>query len=189
MRTLDRYRGSKVKSMDVKCWSGIVALAFTFGTVSLQAQAPRQPGQIAPRVAATDPDSSQPIVLSPSGELPASPYASPLRSSRIASVSDDQRSVTLWKISMATMLAATAFDAASSWGKSEQNPLLASSNGTFGAKGLAIKGSLAGVSLVPQLIFRNNKELRKIFTIINFGDTAMFTAIGAHNLGIKPVQQ
>ncbi len=189
MRNLDRYRGSKVKSMNVKCWSGILALAFIFGAVSLRAQAPRQPGQIAPRVAATDPDSSQPIVLSPDGELPASPYASPMRSSRIASVSDDHRSVTIWKISIATMLASTAFDAASSWGKSEQNPLLQSSNGTFGAKGVAVKASLAGVSLVPQLIFRKNKELRKIFTIINFGDTAMFTAIASHNLGIKPVQQ
>lgn len=175
--------------MNVRCWSGILALALSLGTVSLYAQAPRQPGQIAPRVAATDPDSSQPIVLSPDGELPASPYANPVRSSRIASVSDDHRSATVWKISIATMLAATAFDAASSWGKSEQNPLLRSSNGTFGAKGLAVKASLAGISLVPQLIFRNNMGLRKIFTIINFGDTAMFTAIGAHNLGIKPVQQ
>ncbi|MFZ0593634.1 MAG: hypothetical protein WAM39_24455 [Bryobacteraceae bacterium] len=170
--------------MNVKCWSGIVALAFSLGTVSLYAQTPRQPGQIA-----TEAGSSQPIVLSPDGELPGNPAASPLRSSRVAFVSDDHRSVTVWKISIATMLAATAFDAASSWGKSEQNPLLESSNGTFGAKGLAVKASLAGVSLVPQLIFRKNKDLRKIFTIINFGDTAMFTAIASHNLGIKPVQQ
>jgi hypothetical protein len=175
--------------MNVRCGSGILALALTLSTGSLYAQAPRQPGQIAPSAAATDPASSQPIVMSPSGELPASPLATPIRSQRIASVSDDHRSVTIWKISIASMLSATAFDAASSWGKSEQNPLLASSNGTFGAKGVAIKASLAGVSLVPQLIFRNNKGLRKVFTIINFGDTAMFTAIGTHNLGIKPVQQ
>jgi hypothetical protein len=177
--------------MNVRCWSGILALAFAFGPVAVYAQAPRQPGQIAPRVAATDPDSSQPITLSPNGELPSGEFpVSPLRSSRIASVPDrDHRSATIWKISIATMLAATAFDAYSSMGKTEQNPLLRSSDGTFGAKGIAVKTSLAGVSLVPQLIFRNRKDLRKIFTVINFADTAMFTAIGAHNLGIKPVQQ
>jgi hypothetical protein len=161
---------------------GMIALLCVFGSASY-GQSQRQPGQVAPAAAFSDAD--QPVVLSPTGELPASA----LRSTRIASVrGEHDRSATVWKVSIATMLAASAFDAASSLGKSEQNPLLRSSDGTFGTKGVALKFGLVGASLVPQIIFRNRKDLRRLFTIVNFGDTAMFTAIGVHNHGVKPVQ-
>jgi len=161
---------------------GMIALLCVFGSASY-GQSQRQPGQVAPAVNAFS-DAEQPVVLSSTGELPASA----LRSTRIASVREHDRSATLWKVSIATMLAASAFDAASSMGKREQNPLLRSSDGTFGTKGVALKFGLVGASLAPQIIFRNRKDLRRLFTIINFGDTAMFTAIGVHNLGVKPVQ-
>jgi hypothetical protein len=161
---------------------GIIALLCVFGSAAY-GQSQMQPGQVASDAAGFS-DADQPVVLSPTGELPASA----LRSTRIASVREHDRSATLWKVSIATMLAASAFDAASSMGKSEQNPLLRSSDGTFGTKGVALKFGLVGASLVPQMIFRNRKDLRRLFTIINFGDTAMFTAIGVHNLGVKPVQ-
>lgn len=164
--------------MKVKRRVGILALAIIFGSQAY-GQSSRQPGEPSSfSTAATDPN--QPVYLSPTGELPASP----LRSSRIGPAPHD-RSAMIWKISIATMLAASAFDAASSMGKNEQNPLLRSSDGTFGSKGIAVKFSLMGAAVVPQIIFRNRKDLRKIFTIINVGDTALFTTIGVHNLGVR----
>jgi hypothetical protein len=86
-------------------------------------------------------------------------------------------------------LGASAFDAFSSLGKHESNPLLRSADGSFGAKGIAIKSGLAGISLAPQIVFRDRKDLRKIFTIANFVSTGVFATVATHNLGIKPVQQ
>lgn len=168
--------------MNARYWMGMIALLCVFGSAAY-GQSSRQPGQVAPATAAFG-DADQPVVLSSTGELPASA----LRSRRIASVSSHDRSATLWKVSIATMLAASAFDAASSMGKSEQNPLLRGSDGTFGTRGVAIKFGLVGASLAPQILFRNRKDLRRLFTLINFGDTAMFTTIGVHNLGVKPIQ-
>src|SRR3954454_20932833 len=105
--------------------------------------------------------STQPIQLSPVGELPMN-MVSPIAKVRDSS---DRRTTLLWKISIATMLASTALDAGSSMGKHEANPLLRSSNGTFGSKGIAIKASLAGLTLAPQIAFRNRRDLRKAFTI------------------------
>jgi hypothetical protein len=168
--------------MNARYWLGMIALLCIFGSAA-HGQNPRQPGQVAPASPAFA-EADQPVILSATGELPASA----LRSTRIGSVSHHDRSATVWKVSIAAMLAASAFDAASSMGKSEQNPLLRGSDGTFGARGVAIKFGLVGASLAPQIIFRNRKDLRRLFTIINFGDTAMFTTIGVHNLGVKPAQ-
>lgn len=168
--------------MKARYWIGVISLLCISGSAAY-GERPRQPGQVAP-AAATFSDAAQPLVLSPTGELPTNA----LRSTRITSVSERDRGAALWKVSIAAMLAASAFDAASSMGKNEQNPLLRSSDGTFGTRGVAIKFGLMGASLAPQIIFRNRKDLRRLFTIINFGDTAMFTAIGVHNVGVKPVR-
>jgi hypothetical protein len=168
--------------MNVERRVGILALAIIFGSQAY-GQSSMQPGEPASSDSAAATELNQPIYMSPTGELPVSP----LRSSRISSGPHD-RSAMIWKISIATMLAASALDAASSMGKNEQNPLLRSSDGTFGAKGVAVKFSLMGAAVVPQIIFRNRKDLRKIFTVINVGDTALFTTIGIHNLGVKTSQ-
>ncbi|MGH9584111.1 MAG: hypothetical protein ACRD4O_14380 [Bryobacteraceae bacterium] len=91
----------------------------------------------------------------------------------------------LWMGSICAVLAASAFDAASSWGKREANPLLASSNGNFGARGLAMKGGIAAAVLAPQWWFRKHKQLRTAFILANFADAAVFTAVSAHNLGVS----
>lgn len=90
----------------------------------------------------------------------------------------------LWIASICAVLAASAFDAATSWGKQESNPLLTSRDGSFGARGLAIKVGIAGAVIVPQWLLRNHKQLRKGFILENFADTAVFTAAGVHNLGV-----
>jgi hypothetical protein len=170
--------------MNIKLWPAVI-LAIVFSSLGAYAQAPVQPGQIALRTAAVEPVANGPIVLSSTGELPYERSLQPARSLR----SDpDRRMATIWKISIATMLAASAWDAATSMGKVERNPLLASSDGTFGARGIGIKFGLAGASLVPQLLLRNHKELRKVFAIANFVDAGIFAGVAAHNMGVQPVK-
>lgn len=91
----------------------------------------------------------------------------------------------IWIGSVCAALAASAADAASSWGKQESNPLLASPDGTFGARGLAIKAGIAGALLLPQWLLRRHKQLRTGFIAGNFADAAVFSAAAIHNAGIS----
>jgi hypothetical protein len=96
----------------------------------------------------------------------------------------DRKMNRIWVGSMVAMVIATGLDAGSSWGKREGNPLLASSNGTFGTKGLSIKTGMAVGIIVPQLLLRSHKDLRSTFAIGNFAEAALFGGIGIRNLGI-----
>jgi hypothetical protein len=82
------------------------------------------------------------------------------------------------------MLAATSADAYTSWHKQEGNSFLASSNGTFGAKAVGIKVGLTSAVLIPQLLLRRNRELRKGFIIENFVSAGLFSAVAIHNAGV-----
>ena len=105
----------------------------------------------------------------------------------IASVDDrhDRMMNRLWIASIAAAVAGTSLDAASSWGKMESNSLLASNNGTFGARGIAIKAGLAGAMIIPQICLRKRKEYRTAFIMGNFGEASIFSAAAAHNLSIR----
>lgn len=110
----------------------------------------------------------------------------------IANVEQDRherRLKYLWIASIFAMAAGTGADAATSWHKRESNGLLASSDGTFGAKGVAIKAGLAGGLLVPQILFRKHTDLRNAFTITNFAQAGIFTGVAIHNAGIARPQQ
>jgi hypothetical protein len=104
----------------------------------------------------------------------------------IANVEDshEQRLKFVWIASIFAMAAATGADAATSWHKQEANGLLASSDGTFGAKGLGIKAGLAGGLILPQILFHRHKDLRTAFTVGNFAQAGVFTGIAIHNLGV-----
>ena len=199
--------------MKLERWVGpaTTTLLLSLSCSQAFAQAPVQTGQPAAQIRVAEPTvtSNQPIRLSAVGESPASTVKSvavtstqPIQLSPvgempmhvvspIAKVNDssDRRTNLLWKISIATMLASTVLDAGSSMGKHEANPLLRSSDGTFGSKGIAIKASLAGLTLAPQIGLRKRHDLRKAFTIANFIDTGIFTAVSAHNMGIKRAGQ
>ena|SRR5437868_11702774 len=58
----------------------------------------------------------------------------------------DQTSLNRWKLSVAPVFASQALDVASSYGMRELNPMLAGSDGRFGAKGAEIKlGATVGL--------------------------------------------
>lgn len=147
----------------------------TFAAAADTDKAP-QPGQLASSA------SISPLSAWPAGANSVS--VTPVDS--IADVKDrhDRMMKRVWVTSMVSAVAGTSFDAASSWGKLESNSMLASSNGTFGAKGLSIKLSIAAAVIVPQICLRKHKELRPAFVIGNFAEAAVFTAAAVHNLGI-----
>lgn len=91
----------------------------------------------------------------------------------------------LWVASLVTLVASNAADAASSWGRMEANPLLASSNGRFGAKALSIKFGLTAAVAIPEIIFRKHADLKRVFALGNFTDSAAFGAAAIHNFAIE----
>lgn len=125
---------------------------------------------------------------STSAAVTGSPFVAPKIS--IANVEDshERRLKFLWIASIFAMAAGTGADAATSWHKRESNGFLASSDGTFGAKGLGIKAALAGGLILPQIIFRRHKDLRTAFTIGNFAQAGIFGGVAVHNLGASPAK-
>ncbi len=91
----------------------------------------------------------------------------------------------LWLTSIAAMTAGSAADAFSSWHKQEANGLLASSNGTFGAKGVAVKAGIGAAVLVPQIIFRKRRDWHTAFAVSNFAEAGIYAGVTAHNLTVK----
>jgi hypothetical protein len=138
----------------------------------LSAQSLHQPGEVA---------YDEKVVLPPDYGTASN---TAVRKPDLASVVDkhDQHLQRIWISSMVAMASATAFDAGSSWHKRESNSLLASPDGTFAGKGLAIKASIGVGVLAPQIIFRKHKDLRSAFSIGNFAEAGIFTGTASHNL-------
>ncbi len=146
-------------------------------SIAVEAATPPQPGQLA--TAAT----IAPLTANTSAA--GAPIVAPSVTIAQGDTRHDRIMKGLWISSVVAAIAGTSFDAASSWGKLESNGLLASSNGTFGAKGLSIKAGVAAGVIVPQILLRKHKELRTAFIIGNFGEGAIFSAAAIHNLGIQ----
>lgn len=165
-----------MKSLILK---SVVAVSATVFSGQAFGQSLAQPGQIAPAPEA---------VLTAS--LP-SPLTSPVKpKNNFLSLEErhDRRMNRIWVASMAAMVVATGFDAGSSWGKREGNSFLASSDGTFGAKGLSIKAGMAAGVILPQVLLRHHKDLKSKFAIGNFAEAALFGGIAIHNMGIQSVK-
>ena len=131
------------------------------------------------------------FLLCSAGALQAQKYvhqAVPSPKVTIANVAETPREHKmrlLWIASIGAMTAGTAADAYSSWHKQESNGILASSNGTFGAKGVAIKCGIASAVLVPQIIFRRHRDWHLAFAASNFTEAGIFAGVTAHNLAVK----
>ena len=119
-----------------------------------------------------------------------SPFASgvsniPKQDAVIIEDRHERRVRAIWIASIFAMTAATTADAASSWHKQESNGLLASSNGTFGGKGIALKAGIAAGFLTPQIIFRKRRDWHTAFAVGNFVGAGVFTGAAIHNLTVK----
>jgi hypothetical protein len=93
---------------------------------------------------------------------------------------------TSWKISIAPLVASQALDITSSYGMRELNPLLAQSQGQFGAQSATIKlGVTGGLIGVEYLIIKAHPSAARVFTKLNWGAAALTTGFAVHNYAIK----
>lgn len=90
----------------------------------------------------------------------------------------------LWRISALALVASSAFDAASSYGKYEGNSFLQSADGSFGMKGIAIKSSLAVSVLAVEQLLRKRYGHSRAFAIANFFQAGVTAGVAARNLTI-----
>lgn len=88
----------------------------------------------------------------------------------------------LWWASVVAVVAGSAVDAHSSWGRQELNPLLRGANGEFGMKAVAIKAAIAGGVVGAQyLMLRKNPHAAKYAAIANFGMAGAFGGVAVYN--------
>lgn len=92
----------------------------------------------------------------------------------------------LWKVSVGVLAMTSSIDAASSWDAREANPVLAGPNGRFGARGVAIKASIAGAVAVSQIVLtRRQPAAAPYAAAVNLGSSALFTWATVHNVCIR----
>ena len=96
----------------------------------------------------------------------------------------------VWQASLVSLAAANALDVHSSWGKHELNPALATGNSaTFGKQGALVKLGLQGTLMgIEYLITRGHPtaQVYKALAIVNFGASAGFAGVAAHNYTVNP---
>lgn len=126
------------------------------------------------------------LILS-AGSLGAQTLAEP--PSTVIDLTDkkpEARGDLMWKLSVGALTTANALDVSSSWGKCEQNSLLAGSDGRFGGNGALLKtGIVAGVLAAEWLITRKTKRATKVLSILNFGSATAIGALAVRNYGIQ----
>ena len=92
----------------------------------------------------------------------------------------------LWRVSAAVLGAVTIADMQSSVGRQEGNPLLASQNGQFSGRGIALKGAGVGAMIgVQYFLLRRNPHAAKYAAGANFAAAALTGAIVVHNHMVK----
>jgi len=90
----------------------------------------------------------------------------------------------LYRWSMAAVIAANGADAISSWHGQEANPVIGS--GQFGYSSIAIKSGFVGSSLLIQhIILRHRPDLYKKLAWLNFGTAGLLGGVAAHNMQIR----
>ena len=88
----------------------------------------------------------------------------------------------LYHASVAAVTAASVADVATSIGKYETNPALRGANGTFGARGIALKAAIAGGSVaIGYLMSRRPRGSVGAATLANFGMAATYGYIAHRN--------
>ena len=94
----------------------------------------------------------------------------------------------LYRSGQAVLIVAHSLDMGSSWGKHELNPLLQSSDQTFGARGAAIKIGIVGLGLVAgELIVRKHPKMQPYVGIVDFAVAGLEGAVVANNLQFSRV--
>lgn len=88
----------------------------------------------------------------------------------------------LWKWSIAALLAGSAADAVTSWGRMEANPALRGPSGRFSTRGLLIKSSFVGGVLGAQMLFKKDQRSQRAMAWTNFALAGALGGVAAYNL-------
>lgn len=124
-----------------------------------------------------DVDLAAPLTSVAAGDLSQTSY--------LRDAVSDRRSYRAWQISLAPVIASEALDAYSSRGLHELNPLLASSNGSFGGRATILKLGITGTLLgVEYLVMRKHPGAAKIFWKLNLASAAVTGATAVHNYSL-----
>jgi hypothetical protein len=92
---------------------------------------------------------------------------------------------TMYRWSVAAVVAANAADVASSWRGREANPLVAGPNAQFGLTSVAIKSGFVGASLLIQhTVLRHRPDLTKRLAWMNFGTAGVLGGVATRNTGV-----
>jgi hypothetical protein len=93
---------------------------------------------------------------------------------------------TLYRWSLATVLAANVADVASSWSQQEANPVVAGGGAQFGATSVAIKTGFVATSLLVQRIaLRHRRDLYKKLAWMNIGTAGFLGGVAKYNMGVR----
>ena len=93
---------------------------------------------------------------------------------------------TLYRWSLATVLAANVADVASSWSQQEANPLVSGGGAQFGTTSVAIKTGFVATSLLIQHIaLRHRPDLYKKLAWMNFGTAGVLGGVAKYNMGVR----
>lgn len=112
------------------------------------------------------------------GEAPVSNFSS----YREPATKLDSRPPAYWKLSLAPMVAAQSLDIASSWGRIENNPLLAGGNGRFGMQGAGIKIGIVGAAVVAEyLILKRHPKMARFFSRLNYANAIFTGSVAVRN--------
>jgi hypothetical protein len=85
--------------------------------------------------------------------------------------------------SVAFVVGSVVADGASSYGGYEANPLVRSSDGRLGMRGIAIGAGVMGVALLVQRLC--GKRHRRILTKVNFAVGGFRTAVAVRNIRLR----
>ncbi len=91
---------------------------------------------------------------------------------------------TAWRVSQVLLAGADVADLASSWGKSEANPLVRTGS-RFSYGSLAIKlGVMAGGLAAQSYAAHKNPRQVRLYTAANLAAIGVFSAVAAHNMNV-----
>lgn len=93
---------------------------------------------------------------------------------------------TLYRWSVAAVLAGSVADAASGWRAEEMNPVLAGTGKQFGVRSVAIKSGFVGASLLIQyIVLRHRPDLYKRMAWMNLITASALGGVAGHNISVR----
>ncbi len=113
--------------------------------------------------------------------------ASPVRFAPVQVAPDKEaRELRRWKISLIPFAASQALDISSSWNMRELNPVLAGSDGRFGAHAATIKiGGASAFLGIQYLVVKKYPRAARVFEKINWSGAALTSSFAIHNYAIR----